>query len=180
MFFMVSRKDSKGRKLKEGESERKDGRYSYRYTDKKNGKRNTIYAQDLIELREKELKIKEDLEKNIITKTAIKKMTLNSLFEKYIETLKITMSTKIQYDSIWNCRVKDSLGACRVVQLCPSDIKAYYMKLSQKGYSHNSIKAVYHLLCPVLEMAVNDDIIYKNPAKYAWGDYGNQCIEKKH
>ena len=28
-----SRKDPKGRKLREGESWRKDGRYSYRYTD---------------------------------------------------------------------------------------------------------------------------------------------------
>ena len=28
-----SRKDHKGRKLREGESWRKDGRYSYRYTD---------------------------------------------------------------------------------------------------------------------------------------------------
>ncbi|MEG0359755.1 MAG: integrase DNA-binding domain-containing protein [Anaerorhabdus sp.] len=48
-----SRKDHKGRKLRDGESWRKDGRYSYRYTDIKTGKRRTIYAQDLPELREK-------------------------------------------------------------------------------------------------------------------------------
>ena len=33
-----SRKDHKGRKLREGESWRKDGRYSYRYTDIRSGK----------------------------------------------------------------------------------------------------------------------------------------------
>lgn len=30
---MERRKDSKGRVLKEGESQRKDGRYQYRYTN---------------------------------------------------------------------------------------------------------------------------------------------------
>ena len=34
-----SRKDHKGRKLREGENWRNDGRYSYRYTDVRTGKR---------------------------------------------------------------------------------------------------------------------------------------------
>ncbi len=50
----ISRKDPKGRKLREGENWRNDGRYSYRYTDVRTGKRLTVYAQDLPELREKE------------------------------------------------------------------------------------------------------------------------------
>ena len=57
-----SRKDHKGRKLREGESWRKDGRYSYRYTDIRSGKRLTVYAKDLPELREKEKQIAKDLE----------------------------------------------------------------------------------------------------------------------
>ena len=52
-----SRKDHKGRKLREGESWRKDGRYSYRYTDIRSGKRLTVYAKDLPELREKESRL---------------------------------------------------------------------------------------------------------------------------
>ena len=42
----ISRKDPKGRKLREGENWRNDGRYSYRYTDVRTGKRLTVYAQD--------------------------------------------------------------------------------------------------------------------------------------
>ena len=53
----ISRKDPKGRKLREGENWRNDGRYSYRYTDVRTGKRLTVYAQDLPELREKEKQI---------------------------------------------------------------------------------------------------------------------------
>ena len=46
------RKDSKGRLLRTGEGERKDGTYCYRYTDKSH-KRHSIYAPTLEELRRK-------------------------------------------------------------------------------------------------------------------------------
>ena len=88
-----SRKDHKGRKLREGESWRKDGRYSYRYTDIRSGKRLTVYARDLPELREKEKQIVKDLEDNILTDGAIKKLTLNKLFERYMSTRELKKST---------------------------------------------------------------------------------------
>lgn len=47
------RKDNKGRNLRTGESQRKDGRYMYRWTV--DGKEQTVYAAKLDELREKEL-----------------------------------------------------------------------------------------------------------------------------
>ena len=50
----MARKDSKGRNLHTGESQRKDGSYMYRYMDTRSGKRQTIYAGDLPELRVKE------------------------------------------------------------------------------------------------------------------------------
>ena len=46
-------KDNKGRILKTGESQRKDGIYQYRYTDFR-GKRQSVYASALQELRQKE------------------------------------------------------------------------------------------------------------------------------
>ena len=47
---MKRRKDNKGRVLKEGESQRKDGRYQYRWTDRR-GERHILYAMDLKTLR---------------------------------------------------------------------------------------------------------------------------------
>ena len=47
------RRDNKGRILKDGESQRKDGSYDYRWRDRK-GKRHSIYGRTLEELREKE------------------------------------------------------------------------------------------------------------------------------
>lgn len=166
-----ARKDSKGRKLKDGESQRTDGRYSFRYTDRA-GKRHSIYAHDLPELREKEKQISKDLEDGITTDVSLKKLTVNALFERYMELSTVSDSTRVNYMSAWNTHVKDSVGGIKAMRLLPSDIKALYTKLSKDGYAHSTIKIVQNLLFPVLEMAVNDDIIRKNPAKGALGDYG--------
>lgn len=58
------RKDSKGRVLKDGESQRKNGSYMYRYTDN-TGTRRTVYAPDLKALREKEDEIEKALKCDI-------------------------------------------------------------------------------------------------------------------
>ena len=60
----VKRTDHKGRRLREGESQRKNLLYQYRYTDE-NGKRCTVYASDLKELREKEAEIQKAREDSI-------------------------------------------------------------------------------------------------------------------
>lgn len=54
----MDRKDMNGRKLRMGESQRKDGRYMYRWTVE--GKEKTVYALSLEELRAKEKSIKKD------------------------------------------------------------------------------------------------------------------------
>ncbi len=46
------RRDNKGRVLRTGESQRKDGLYEYRYTDA-NKKRHSIYDSDLMRLRKR-------------------------------------------------------------------------------------------------------------------------------
>ena len=79
------RKDNKGRGLHTGEQQRKDGIYCYRYIDV-TGKRQAIYAGDLPELRRKEKLLQKDLDDSILTDLSVKKMTLNDLFEKYMET----------------------------------------------------------------------------------------------
>lgn len=125
-----SRKDSKGRKLRDGESERKDGRYSFRYTDIRTGKRNSLYANTLQELRKKEKDLEKDLDDDILTDGAVKKMTLNTLFEGYMSTRELADSTRTNYMRTWKNRVKDELGDIKVVHLRPSVIKAFYARLS--------------------------------------------------
>lgn len=69
----MARKDSKGRNLHTGESQRSDGIYMYRYMDTRIGKRQTIYAGELPELRVKEKQIAKDLDDHILTDSNRKK-----------------------------------------------------------------------------------------------------------
>ena len=58
------RRDKKGRVLKTGENQRKDGIYQYRYKDIW-GKTQYIYSSDLDELREKEKEIQKKIDEGI-------------------------------------------------------------------------------------------------------------------
>ena len=79
----IARKDNRSYALRMGECQRKDGRYSYSYTDVE-GNRHSVYAKTLQDLRKKERQIIRDLEDGINLKTA-DRVTLNQLFDKYIE-----------------------------------------------------------------------------------------------
>ncbi len=68
------RKDNKGRVLREGESQRKDGTYDYRWRTS-NGKRHSVYARTLEKLREKEESIQRDKVNGI--RTDAKNVTIN-------------------------------------------------------------------------------------------------------
>ena len=93
----MARKDNKGRNLKTGEYQRPDGRYEYRYKDEITGKRNSVYAADLASLREMEKKINKDMDDLLITDASVKKLTVNTLFERYMATKNIKERTKKNY-----------------------------------------------------------------------------------
>ena len=77
---MERRKDNKGRVLKDGESQRKEGLYQYRWQTK-TGKRKYIYDNTLEGLREKEEAIKHDLRDGI--KVGQSNVTLNDIYEMW-------------------------------------------------------------------------------------------------
>ena len=103
----AKRTDNKGRVLRTGESQNKDGRYCFKWTDA-TGKRSTVYALDLLELRQKEKQIQRDLEEGISTKGG--DITLNQLFDVFIETKSnIRKSTNVNYRNFWDVSVKNSI-----------------------------------------------------------------------
>lgn len=78
------RKDSKGRVLKENESQRADGIYCYRWRTADH-KRHYIYAGTLEKLREKEKAVQRDVSDGI--RADATRVTLNDVFELWV-TLK--------------------------------------------------------------------------------------------
>ncbi len=141
-----------------------DGRYLYRYVDL-SGKKKTIYAVTLVELRGKEKKIERDLQDGIDTSRG--DMTLNQLFKIYMDIkTDLRESTWCNYMAVWNNALTESmLGNMKISQIKQLHIRSFYSELAKKGLSANTIKMYHNLIYPALELAVNSDIIRKNPAK---------------
>ena len=77
------RKDKSKLVLQKGESQRKNGSYDFRWTDI-SGKRHTVYAETLQELREKERTIMLDINDGI--RTEMKNMKVNDFYNLWIST----------------------------------------------------------------------------------------------
>ena len=157
------RTDNKGRILRNGESQRKDGRYQFQYTDTA-GKRHCVYDLNLLNLREKERVILKDLEDGIRSGES-KKITLNDLVELYLENHRnIKKVTEVSYRNAFHIHIKDSFaGEKPISSIKNSDILRLYNGLLDKGLSSGYLRIINAFLHPAFEMAVNDDLIRKNP-----------------
>jgi integrase len=173
----MARKDNKGRFLKKGEGQDKNGRYYYVYPDK-SGKRHRIYNTDLTELRRQEKEILRDMTEGIDTWAA--KRTLNEQFEKYIETRDLKPYTKSRYRLFWKKRVKDGIGRMKLCDIKKSDILLLYKSMKDEGLADGTIR-IYNndLLSPTFTMAVDDDVIRKNPCKGCTKEYNGKYKEKE-
>lgn len=157
------RKDNRGRILRTGESQRKDGRYQFQYTDAA-GKRHCVYDMNLVDLREKEKAILRDLEDGIRGSDS-KKITVNQLVGMYFENHKsIKRSTEILYNKAFDNHIKDSfIGKKPISSVRNSDMLRFFNGLLEKGLSSGYLHIINAFLHPAFEMAVDDDLIRKNP-----------------
>lgn len=158
------RTDSRGRVLKVGESQNKQGRYIYKWTDVA-GTRNTVYANTLVELREKEQRIQRDIQDGISSTSA--NMTLNQLFNLYMSTKSnIRETTRVLYLTYWSANIKPSiLSDMKISQIKQLHVKKWIIELKDKGAKTSSIKAYKTLLTSVFQFAVDNDYIRRNPCR---------------
>lgn len=125
------RKDNKRRVLKEGESQRSDGTYDYRWRTK-DGKRHSLYARTLEELREKEAVIKRDKSDGI--RTDAKNVTVNDIYDMWVELKKGLKDNTFQnYHYMYSQFVYPDFGKNRIVQLKKSDVRRFYNIWQMKG-----------------------------------------------
>lgn len=161
-----NRKDSRGRVLRKGEYERKDGRYYYVYTDV-TGKRAYVYAKDLKELRKLKQEAERDLADGICNASG--KMTLNQLFNMHMELKHdIRQSTAENYKRMWRSSVEASaIGRKKICELKKVHIMGFYHDCAKSGKKRNTVKLLHNLIYSALELAADSDFIRKNPAKGA-------------
>lgn len=158
------RKDNKGRILRTGESQRKDGIYQYRYTDTR-GKRQTVYSSDLKELREREKMIQRDLDNHI--DYAAGEITLAQLVERYLGFKQnLRFHTRLGYRSLLNFIKSENFCQRRIRDIRPSDMKAWVIEIHKQGKSYGTIQLVRAIMKPALDMACDEDAIRKNPFEF--------------
>ncbi len=169
----VKRRDKKKRILHNGESQRKDGRYAYKYTDV-NGKVRFLYSwkleptdkipsgkRDDLSLREKEEKIQSDLYDGIDTYGG--DITVLELAKRYtLQKTGVRHTTQACYRVVLNFLKKDIFGCKKIKNIKTSDAKIWFINLS-KTKSYSSIVAIRNVLRSSFQMAVEDDLIRKNP-----------------
>lgn len=189
---MSKRRDSKGRILRSGEIQRKDGRYVYQYTDF-TGKRRCIYSSRLEKtdrypngalkaepsLREKEKEIQDRLDNGLCDFGS--DLTVIELAERYVATRTgVKESTKVGCRTTLNIVRNDPFGHQRIDRVKQSDAKLWLIKLQQKdGRRYSSIHNVRGVLRPAFQMAVDDDLIRKNPFQFPLSDILHDDSEKR-
>lgn len=178
---MSRRKDNKGRLLKTGESQRKDGRYAYKYQDK-NGKSKFLYSWRLTDtdpvpkgkrfcrsLRDLERDLQRDLMDGI--DSSGKKMLLWQLYEKH-NALKpnVRQSTETGRKYLMDILKSDTLGNMSIEAIKPSDTKEWAIRMKKNGYSYQTINNYKRSLKACFYTALNDDLVRKNPFNWNLSD----------
>lgn len=168
------RRDNRNRILHNGESQRQDGRYAYKYKDI-NGETKFVYSWRLdkndrapagkprdLSLREKERQIQQDLFNQIVPNGG--NLTVLELVQKYL-SLKVDVrhNTQANYNFVVGILKKEAFGSLRIDKVKLSDAKAWLIKLQKDGRGYSTIHSVRGVVRPAFEMAVQDDLIRKNP-----------------
>lgn len=163
------RKDSKGRILRAGEGQRPNLTYYYRFRRSSKEKWKYIYAPTLNEFREKEIEVQRDLLDGIDYVAG--ETTVLALVERYINLRRgLTQNSQRAYGAAVNRIRQDPFGQLRIKDVKRSEAKTWFVSLHDQGMKQNTIGVIHSVLRPAFEMAVEDDMIRKNPFKFKLSD----------
>lgn len=188
--MLEKRRDNKGRILKNGENQRKDGRYLYKYVDN-TGATQYVYSwklvatdrvpkgkRDCLSLREKEQEIHRDITDGI--NTAGKKITVCQLYAKQNEhRANVKKSTKIQRQYLMKILESDKLGTKPIDCVKLSDAKEWAVRMKKKGIAYKSISNYKRTLKASFFIAIQDDLIRKNPFSFKLSEVIEDDTEPK-
>ena len=162
-------KDKKGRIFRSGEGQRPNKTYFYRYHRNGDKKWSYVYAPTLEELRQKEEVIQRDLLDGI--DYAGGEITVAELVDRYINLRRGLKENSMRaYGSAINRIHMDPFGSRMIRSVRLSDGKGWFVSLHDKGLKQNTIGILQSVLRPAFEMAVDDDMIRKNPFKFKLSD----------
>ena len=148
-------------RLAAGIRKRKDGTLEKRFTI--NGKRYSAYGKTTKEVNEKEYEIREKLKQGIYTDN--RNITFDGYFKEWIERKKgnVKESTIYSYSCYYNHTISPELGKRKLQQLERRELYNFQGKLAETC-KPTHINQVFKVVRMILNDAVADDILLKNPA----------------
>ena len=155
-------KDIKGKELGVGISQRKDGLYQARYSDRW-GKRKTIYNSNLRELRKQ---LAEAVAGNENFTSIKDEITLDKWFERWMEIYKeksIQPNTKREYTHIYRKNISPYIGGRLINSLVKSDIQRLVDRAADDNYAYERQNKIKVILRDMLQRAVEDNLMVNNP-----------------
>lgn len=115
-----------------------------------------------LSLRELEKQIGYDLD--TLSDPMGKNITVGELVERYLCTKTgVKPNTLANYNFVQNLLKKETFSEKKISQIKTSDAKLFLIKLQQDGKGYSTIKTVRGVLRPAFQMAVDDDVLHKNP-----------------
>ena len=170
---MTKRREKRNRVLRSGESQSAYGRYRFTYYE--NGKQRCIYSwklettdrlpagkRECLALREMErdLGLMQDMGQQI----SASHTTVLELVKKYTDLRRdVRATTRTGYKTVMNFLEKDPLGGWMIDNIRASDAKRWFISLQDSGKGYSTIHTIRGVLRPAFQLAVEDDLIVKNP-----------------
>lgn len=150
------------KKLPPGISLRKDGRYQARYTF--NGKRHTLYGNDLKEVQKKLRDVKYEIDHGIYAKPD--KVTVDSWFKVWRNEYaanNMRENTLAHVDSMYMYHIKPEIGHMKMQEVRTEHIQMLLNKMKKQDYSTDFMKRVRNVVSQMFKQAYKNDMIYRNP-----------------
>lgn len=166
-------KDLKGKELGIGISQRKDGLYTARYTNRR-GKRKQAYFKKLQECRQ--WIADERFQDEHGSVEAMENMTVDAWFKYWITEIKgknVRPNTIRNYNERYNKNIKDHIGNLLLSEVKPLHCQGILNKMADT-YRNSTIEQTRVALFTLFESAVENELIIKNPVTK-----GIKCISGK-
>ena len=158
-------KDLKGKELGQGISQRKDGNYVGRFTNKF-GKRVVLYNRNLRQLRvDLKQAIYEDENNLTLANSSIK---LDGWYDTWMEIHKYNVlreNSKSHYNSIYHKHISPVLGGYRISEITQLQVRHLIKELAKKGLKFETQNKVRIMLLDMFNKAMIDNFVRTNPAK---------------
>jgi integrase len=131
-------------------------------------KRKAIYGKTRREVSEKMKALLADQQKGMPLRTN-ERLTVEQFLKSWLPTIKgeVRIATYVQYEVSVRCHLIPKLGRVPISKLTPQDVRTFISAEVEEGLSPTTARLARAVLRRALEQAVEDNFIFRNPARVA-------------